>query len=58
MLKGQDSEEIVKVSPSSSSYVDDDYFQTVMGEDIENENYQTYAINMKCIRADWILQDD
>jgi len=58
MLKNHDSEEIVRVSPSSSSYVDDDYFQNVMGEDRENLKFQTYAINMRCVRADWILQDE
>ena len=58
MLNGAHNHEIVQVSPSSSSYVDDDYFEKVMGEDRENDKFQTYAINMKCIRADWILQDD
>jgi len=58
MLKNADSHEIVRVSPSSSSYVDDHYFEEIMGEDRENTKFQTYAINMKCIRADWILQDD
>ena len=29
-----------------------------MGEDRNNQKYQTYSINMKCVRADWILSDD
>ena len=29
-----------------------------MGEDKANPKYLTYAVNIKCIRADWILQDD
>jgi hypothetical protein len=58
MLKNVDSHEIVKVSPSRSSYVDDSYFESIMGEDRDNAKFQTYAVNMKCIRADWILQDE
>ena len=58
MLKNVDSHEIVKVSPSRSSYVDDSYFENIMGEDRDNAKFQTYAVNMKCIRADWILQDE
>ena len=57
-LKMADNEELVKVSPSKSSYVDDNYFENVMGEDQTNLKYLTYAVQMKAIRADWILQDD
>jgi hypothetical protein len=58
ILKDCDNDEIVKVSPSHSSYVDDSYFESVMGEDKNNLKFHTYAVNIYCIRADWILQDD
>jgi hypothetical protein len=35
-LKKADGEEIVKVSPSRSSYVDDCFFESSMGEDKQN----------------------
>jgi len=37
------SEEIIKVSPSRSSYVDVAYFEETMGEDKLNHNFKTYA---------------
>jgi hypothetical protein len=37
--------------------VDDCFFEKEMGEDKHNLNYQTFAVDIKCIRADWILQD-
>jgi hypothetical protein len=29
-----------------------------MGEEIGNPKNQTFSVNIKCIRADWILQGD
>jgi hypothetical protein len=56
-LKKADGKEIIKVSPSRSCYVDDIFFETEMGEDKSKLNFQTFAIDCKSIRADWILQD-
>ena len=39
MLKNVDSHEIVKVAPSRSSYVDDSYFEGIMGEDRDNAKF-------------------
>ena len=58
MLKDCGNDEIVKVSPSHSSYVDDSYFESVMREDKTNPKFKTFAVNIKCVRADWILRDD
>lgn len=58
VLDYADSDEIIKCCPSRSSYVDADYFEDVMGEDQHNPNYKTFGVNMKCIRADWILNED
>ena len=29
-----------------------------MGENIQDPKFRTYAVNIKCVRADWILQDN
>jgi len=34
------------------------YFEDIMGEDKLNQNYKTYACQIYCIRADWILKDE
>jgi len=57
-LKKSEGYEIVKVSPSRTQYVDDCFFESEMGEDKYNQNFQTYAVDCKSIRADWILQDE
>jgi len=41
--KIKEDEEIIKVSPSRSSYVDVNYFEETMGEDKQNQNFKTYA---------------
>ena len=48
-------DDIIKVTPSSSSYVDVAYFEEVMGENKQRNDYHTYACKISCIRADWIL---
>ena len=58
VIPGFDNEEIIKVCPSRSSYVDEDYFEEVMGEDIYNPNNKTFGVNIKSVRADWILNDE
>jgi len=58
MLKQSSSQDdIIKVTPSSSSYVDVAYFEEVMGEDKLRNDFKTYACKISCIRADWILND-
>ena len=54
-LPGADDSEIILVRPSRCSYVDDVYFQNVMGDNISNPKNQTFSVNLKCVRADWIL---
>jgi hypothetical protein len=48
-------DDIIKVTPSSSSYVDVAYFEDQMGENKHGKNFKTYACKIYCIRADWIL---
>lgn len=56
-LKGQEDDDIVIVRPTNCSYVDEKYFELIMGENISNPRFQTYSVRIKCVRADWILQD-
>ena len=58
IIAGSDTDEIIKLCPSKSSYVDEDYFEDVMGEDHHNPEFKTYGVNMCCIRADWILDEE
>ena len=51
-------DEIIKVSPSKSSYVDVAFFENVMGEDRQKSNYKTYACKLYSVKADWILKDE
>ena len=57
-LPGAEDSEIVLVRPSRCSYVDDVYFQNVMGENTEHPKNLTFSVNIKCVRADWILTGD
>ena len=52
-----ETEEIILVAPSSTSYVDVAYFEDIMGEDKQNSDYKTYTCKIYCVRADWILND-
>ena len=59
MLKSIDcDDDIILVSPSKSSYIDVAYYENVMGEDKQKPNYKTYACNIYCVKADWILKDE
>lgn len=49
-------EEIIIVSPHFSSYVDEDYFKS-LGEDANNKNFRTFAVDFECIRVDWIINE-
>lgn len=52
-------EEIIIVRPSSSSYIDDDYFKNVVGEHKPRDlNAMTFAVNVEIIRVDWIINED
>ena len=58
MLKAKDEDElIVAINTSSSSYVDEDYFKTVMGENTSDPDYLTFAVKITAIRADWIINN-
>lgn len=57
-LPGSEDDDIVIVTPTNCSYIDEKYFEETMGENIENPKYKTFAVSLKCVRADWILQDE
>jgi hypothetical protein len=46
------------VAGNSSSYVDDHYFEEKMKENSGNQEFQTFAVKVKTIRADWIINED
>ena len=48
-------EDIVKILPSSCSYVDDEYFKHKAGEDITNQSYKNHPVNVRGISIDWII---
>ena len=56
IIKQKEEDSMVSVSPSTSAYVDEDYFNKVVGEDIKNQNYLTYPVKFRCIRADWLIK--
>jgi hypothetical protein len=49
-------QDILVCTPSQCSYVDDVYFKEQMGEDPNNRTCLTFAVDVKCVRADWIIQ--
>lgn len=58
----QEDEEIIIVRPTSSSYVDEEYFKTVVGEiDQSEQNFvsdrKTFAVKIECVKADWIINE-
>ena len=46
MLKKKDDTDIIAINTSSSSYVDEDYFKNVMGEDTKDPTYLTFAVKI------------
>ena len=58
ILKEADDDDIIQVSPSKSSYVDGHYFETQMGEQLNNPSFTTFAVEVKSLRADWIINED
>lgn len=51
-----DEQDILVCTPSQCSYIDDVYFKEQMGEDPDNRSCLTFAVDVKCVRADWIIQ--
>lgn len=56
-MKDKEDDEIIATAAHSYSYVDGDYFQNVMGEDLKDPSYLTFPVQVQAIRADWILDD-
>lgn len=49
--------------PTSSSYVDEDYFKSVVGEIDHSElksvsDRKTFAVKIECVKADWIINEE
>ena len=57
MMPKKESDSIVTISPNTCSYVDDHYFENVVGENVNNPNNLTYAVKIKSIQADWIINE-
>jgi hypothetical protein len=58
ILKNKDEDEqIIAINTTSSLHIDEEYFKKVMGEDIYNPEYLTFAVNIQAIRADWIINN-
>lgn len=59
IIKMQDSynDEIVVMLESSTSYIDQDFFNR-MGEDIDNNSYHSYPVNIVAVRIGWLLNDE
>ena len=51
-------EDIVKILPSSCSYVDDEYFKHKAGENITNKEYKNHPVNVRGISIDWIINSN
>lgn len=49
-VNDSDTEDILKLKTSISSYLNDNVFQ-------EKEKYQTYPATIKVLKINWILQD-
>ena len=62
-LKHKEDGEIVGVQPSSVSYIDEDFFKEKFkelqdhDESVRYSSYNTYAVKLLCVRADWIIND-
>jgi hypothetical protein len=53
-----ESQDILVCTPSQCSYVDDVYFHEKMGEETENSQSLTFAVDIQCVRADWIVNTE
>ena len=51
-------DDIVSITSAGTSYVDNEYYRTVAGEDITNLNYKNYPVNVSGISIDWIINSD
>ena len=59
ILKNKDlDEQLVAINSTPYSYVDENYFKEVMGEDEDNPDHMTFAVQVKAIKADWIINND
>jgi hypothetical protein len=50
--------EILACNPNQCSYIDDLFYTSKMGEDLDSKSTLTYACSIKCIRADWIFGEN
>lgn len=61
-VQSKDLEDIVKIKPSITSYVDREYYIDVMEEqkdkDMDDHNYKNYPVKVQALRANWILDSD
>lgn len=49
---------IASINRSASSYVDEAYFKTQVGEDRNNKNYKNFPVRVDALRIDWIINTD
>lgn len=52
------SDEIVAILPSSTSYVDNEYYRTIAKEDVNNPSFKNYPVSVTSISIDWIINMD
>lgn len=50
--------DILVCTPNNVQYVDGVYFKNVMKEKVDNKNALTYAVKIKSINADWIINEE
>ena len=48
---------ILACEPNSSNFVDDKFYQAAFKETPNSKSALTYSTQVKCMRADWIIQD-
>ena len=58
VLESAYNDTIISVNRSACSYVDEAYFETVMGENKENPSYKNYAVTTTALRVDWIMDQE
>ena len=49
---------IICICQSECSYVDEFYFEEVMGEDKSNTSNKNFAVTTSALRVDWIMQNE
>lgn len=49
---------IVAINASGSSFVDDDYFQKVLGEQPKESDYNSYPVKVTCLEVGWLIQNE